>query len=213
MAKGQLQSVLEHIYHVAGPAAGCDDSDRHLLQRFSRFRDDAAFAALVQRHGPLVWGVCWRVLQQVQDAEDAFQAAFLVLACRAGVVRWHESVANWLYEAAHRLAHEIKTRNARRSRHEQQAAAMVRTELAANGVDRELPAVLDEELRRLPARYRQPILLCHLEGRTGAQAAQQLGWSLRTLQRRLEQGRGLLRNRLTRRGLALSAGGVGVVLS
>jgi RNA polymerase sigma factor (sigma-70 family) len=130
MAKGQLQTVLEHIYHVAGPGAGRDDTDRRLLQRFARLRDESAFSLLVQRHGPLVWGVCWRVLQQVQDAEDAFQATFLILASRAGAVRWHDSVANWLYEAAHRLAHEIKTRNARRSRHEQQAAAMANLETA-----------------------------------------------------------------------------------
>jgi RNA polymerase sigma factor (sigma-70 family) len=213
MTKGQLHTVLEHIYQVAGAGSGRDDTDRQLLQRFARFRDESAFSLLVQRHGPLVWGVCQRVLQHAQDAEDAFQATFLVLACRAGAVHWHDSVANWLYEAAHRLAREIRTRNARRSRHEQQAAAMTRLDTQANGIEPDLPQVLDEELRRLPARYRQPILLCHLEGRTGAQAARQLGWSLRTLQRRLEQARGLLRSRLTRRGLALSGGGVAVVLS
>jgi RNA polymerase sigma factor (sigma-70 family) len=171
------------------------------------------FTLLVERHGPLVWGVCWRVLQQVQDAEDAFQAAFLVLACRSGAINWHDSVANWLYETAHRLASELKTRNARRWRHEQQAAAMISPATLPNGVEPDLPRVLEEELCRLPARYRQPILLCHLEGRTGAQAARQLGWSVRTLQRRLEQARSLLRSRLIRRGLALSVGGLGVPLS
>src|SRR5207237_1173694 len=100
MARGHLQTVLQHIYHVAGSAAERQQTDRELLQCFARARDEAAFKLLVDRHGPLVWGVCWRVLQHAQDAEDVFQATFLVLACRAGVLRWHDSVANWLYEVA-----------------------------------------------------------------------------------------------------------------
>jgi C-terminal peptidase prc len=204
VSHGQLHVVVRHLRRVAGDVAPCA-TDRQLLERFSVGRDEAAFAALVERHGPLVWGVCRRVLRQEQDAEDAFQATFLVLARKAGTVRWRDSVHNWLYEVASRLAAEARVKAARRRLHEGRAAALARTETLPDDIARELGAVLDEELRRLPARLRAPLLLCYLEGRTSDQAARHLGWSLRTLQRRLAQGRDLLRVRLTRRGLTLSA--------
>jgi C-terminal peptidase prc len=203
MSQGQLHAVVRHLRRLAGEGAA-EPTDRELLTRFVSRRDQAAFAAIVERHGPMVLGVCRRALRQEQDAEDAFQATFLVLARKAGTTRWHDSVHNWLYEVASRLAAESRTRGARRRRHEEQAG---RTRPAAIQPDagRELAAVLDEELGRLPARCRAPLLLCYLEGQTSDQAARQLGWSLRTLQRRLAQGRDLLRYRLTRRGITLSA--------
>jgi C-terminal peptidase prc len=201
MSQGQLHAVVRHLRRLAGEAAD-EPTDRELLTRFATRRDQSAFAALVGRHGPMVWGVCRRALRQEQDAEDAFQATFLVLARKAGSTRWRDSVHNWLYEVASRLAAESRVKSARRRRHEERAA---RAEALPGDAGRELAAVLDEELARLPARYRAPLLLCYLEGQTSDQAARHLGWSLRTLQRRLTQGRDLLRHRLTRRGITLSA--------
>src|SRR4051812_7694838 len=108
MAHGQLRAVIRHVHRLTGDAAAADPPDRPLLERFAAGRDEDAFAALVRRHGPLVWGVCWRILRHAQDAEDCFQATFLVLARRAGAVRWHESVANWLYGVAARVAGEAR---------------------------------------------------------------------------------------------------------
>jgi C-terminal peptidase prc len=195
-------------------APDADDSpDRALLERFAAGRDEGTFAALVKRHGPLVWGVCWRTLRHEQDAEDAFQATFLVLARKAGSVRWQPSVANWLYGVASRVAAEARARNARRRSRERQVAALPEGKALPEPATRELCAVLDEELHGLPEKYRAPLLLCYLEGQTTDQAARQLGWSLRTLQRRLAQGRECLRARLTRRGLTLSGVLLGVALS
>jgi C-terminal peptidase prc len=203
MSEGQLHVVVRHLRRLAGEGAA-EPTDRELLTRFASRRDQAAFAALVERHGPMVLGVCRRALHQEQDAEDAFQATFLVLARKASSTRWRDSVHNWLYEVASRLAAESRTRAARRRRHEEQAGRG-RPEALPPDAGRELAAVLDEELGRLPARCREPLLLCYLEGQTTDQAARRLGWSLRTLQRRLAQGRDLLRHRLTRRGITLSA--------
>jgi RNA polymerase sigma factor (sigma-70 family) len=158
----------------------------------------------------MVMGVARRVLRQRQDAEDVFQATFLVLARKAGSMRWRESVGNWLYGVAYRLALEARTRLARRRERD-----IVAPEPCArpDGNLRELCVVLDEELRRLPVSYRQPLLLCYLEGQTRDRAAREMGWSLRTLHRRLERGLGLLRARLTARGLTLSAALVAAELS
>jgi C-terminal peptidase prc len=213
MAHGQLQTLLWHLHRtMSGTDAGAAP-DRQLLERFAAGRDEDAFAALVRRHGPLVWGVCWRALRHVQDAEDAFQATFLVLARRAGSVSWHPSVANWLYEVASRIAAEARTRNARRRARERQVPALPEERPIPQASTQELCAVLDEELHRLPEKYRAPLLLCYLEGQPTDQAARQLGWSRRTLQRRLAQGRERLRARLTRRGLTLSGVLVGVALA
>jgi RNA polymerase sigma factor (sigma-70 family) len=205
MSKGQLGSLLVHIRRIlAGhPVGGL--TDRQLLKRFAVQQEEAAFAALMQRHGPLVWGVCWRTLQHTQDAEDVFQATFLVLARKAGSMRWQRSVGNWLYEVAHRLATEAKSKAARRRVREQRVVDMPKAEPVSESAWRELCSVLDEELQGLSGRFRTPLLLCYLQGRTRDQAAQELGCSLRTLDRRLERGRELLRVRLTRRGVTMSA--------
>jgi RNA polymerase sigma factor (sigma-70 family) len=179
-------------------------SDRQLLNRFARERDESAFACLVRRHGALVLGVSRRVLQHDQDAEDVFQASFLILARKAASRRWQPSIAGWLYCVAHRLAVRTRARTVRRRRLEWQAGAGSGRK-AANEVWNELYAALDEELEALRDQYREPVLLCYLEGKTRDQAARQLGWSLRTLERRLGQGLKLLRARLTRRGIELPA--------
>jgi RNA polymerase sigma factor (sigma-70 family) len=185
------------------------ESDRELLRRFVEERDESAFAALVYRHGPMVLGTCRRVLHNHHDAEDAWQAAFLLLAAKAASLRWERSVATWLYVVARNVARKAKNAAARRSTHERRTAAR-RSEGAdiQPGGDltaQELRAMLDEELGRLPQKYRSPLVLCYLEGLTRDEAARQLGWPLGTLKSRVERGRELLADRLTRRGLTLSA--------
>src|SRR5262249_50355259 len=158
--------------------------------------DESAFEALLLRHGPLVWGVCRRLLRDRADAEDAFQAAFLVLAQKAASVRAQGSVAGWLHGVAYRLALQARARSARRVAHERQAAAAAHPEPAPAAADPELRAVLDEELGQLPDRYRAPLVLCYFQGKTNAQAAQALGWPAGSISKRLARARELLRRRL-----------------
>ncbi len=205
MPKAHLQPILRHLRRHFPGAGSQEFTDRQLLERFARQKDEAAFAALVQRHGPMVLGVCRRVLRRAEDAEDAFQATFLVLARKAAAVAWRESVGRWLYQVAYRLAAEARTRNARREALEKLAAERRKPPGVDRECLREVCAVLDEALHALPARYQEPLVLCYLQGLTRDQAAGRLGWSLRTLERRLAQGRDRLRKVLTRRGVTLSA--------
>jgi RNA polymerase sigma factor (sigma-70 family) len=204
MADEPLSSVLRFIRRLAAGAKAGALTDRQLLQSFALDHDDVAFAALVRRHGPVVLGVCERILRHAQDAEDVFQAAFLVLARKASAVPWRESVGNWLYEVAYRLATEAKADRARRQAREKDAAKMAPREYMPDTEWRDLHAVLDEELHRLPAKYRAAILLCYLEGKSREEAARHLGCPLGTLKHRLERGRALLQTRLTRRGVTLA---------
>src|SRR5262245_19162357 len=193
--------VVQHLRLMLDDGgAGARDGD--LLQRFALGRDETAFAALLHRHGPLVLGVCRRILHSVHDAEDAFQATFLVLARKASAIRQPDCVASWLYEVAYRLARKMKADVSKRRLREEKVPPAE----AAGPPDlswRERRAVLDEELQQLPEKNRQPLLLCYLEGLTQEEAAGQLGWPRGTLKRRLERGRELLKNRLVRRGLTL----------
>jgi RNA polymerase sigma factor (sigma-70 family) len=214
----QVPTLLRHIRRLATAQKLAHLSDRELLQRFAGERDEAAFAALVKRHGAMVLHVGQRVLHNGHDAEDVFQATFLVLTRKAGSLRWHESVGNWLYQTAYRIALKVKTSAARRGVKEARAAQAPlpasgrgwgRGSASATAPDdlswREVETLLDEELHRLPVKYRVPLVFCYLEGSTRDEAAQQLGWSLSTLKRRLERGREMLRLRLVRRGLTFSA--------
>src|SRR5262249_9149114 len=152
-------------------------------------------------------------LDHEQDAEDVFQAAFLLLARKAGTVRWHESVGNWLYSVAYHLASKLRLQCARRRKTEQQAATM-QSRNATDPVDwQQLGRVLDDDLHQLPEKYRMPLLLCYLHGKTRDEAAEQLGWSLGEVKGRLERGRELLRGRLARRGLTMSAALLPLVLT
>jgi RNA polymerase sigma factor (sigma-70 family) len=187
-------------------------TDGELLQRFAAARDEAAFGELLRRHGLMVLRACRRVLPNDADAEDVFQAAFLVLARKAGSGRWGTSVANWLYGVASRLALKARQAAARRDARTRQPPERRASDPLAEITLREAQAVLDEELGRLPERYRGPLVLCYLEGATRDEAARQLGWSLGTLKRRLEQGRGVLRGRLARRGLTWPAALAAVTL-
>jgi RNA polymerase sigma factor (sigma-70 family) len=193
---------LDHVLcRLRGLALPCDDSDERLLERFLTQREEGAFAALLRRHGPMVWGVCRRLLPCPHDAEDAFQATFLILVRKAASVVPRGRVGNWLYGVAYRTALAARTTAARRATKERQA---LRAE-AVEPPDNEFWELLDAELCRLPDRYRECVVLCDLEGRTRKEAAQQLGWSEGTLSGRLARARALLAQRLTRRGVTPGA--------
>jgi RNA polymerase sigma factor (sigma-70 family) len=209
----QVHPLLRHIRKLTGTPESGAGTDRQLLRRFAARHDEAAFAALVQRHGPLVLAVCRRILGNEDDAEDAFQATFLVLARKAAAPGWQESVAGWLYEVAARVAAKARAGAARRQAHERQARAMPPADPSAAAAGHELQSVLHEELRRLPEKYRLPLVLCCLEGRSRTEAAQQLGWKEGTVAGRLARARDLLRRRLARRGVAATAALVGVLLA
>ncbi len=179
-------------------------TDAELLARFVAGRDEAAFASLVRQHGPMVLGVCRRVLRDVHDAEDAFQATFLVLARKAGSICKPQRLANWLYGVAYRTALRAKCATAKRQARERQVVSMPSAAREESTLD-DLKLLLDEELSRLPEKYRLPIVLCSLEGKTNEEAARLLGCPRETVATRLARARERLRIRLTRRGLALSA--------
>jgi RNA polymerase sigma factor (sigma-70 family) len=193
--------------------AGADElTDEVLLERFASQREEAAFAVLVRRYGGLVLAVCRRVLQHEQDAEDAFQAVFCVLARRAGSIRKRGAVGAWLHSVAYRLARKARAERGRRPVPVTNLGDIPAAENSPAWVWRELRPLLDEEVNRLPEKYRQAFILCYLEGRTNEQAAHLLGCPLGTVLSRLARARARLRTRLTRRGLALSAGALVAVL-
>jgi RNA polymerase sigma factor (sigma-70 family) len=188
-------------------------ADGELLESYLRSRDDAAFEALVRRHGPMVWGVCRRALPHYHDAEDAFQATFLVLVRKAASVRPRELVAGWLYGVAHQTARKARATVARRRGREWQVAEMPEPTAAEPERWDELRPLLDQELSRLPQKFRAAVLLCDLEGKTRKEAARQLGVPEGTLAAWVARGRGMLARRLSRRGLALSGAAAAAALS
>ena len=180
-------------------------SDEQLLDRFVSQGDAAAFEVLVRRHGPMVLGVCRRLLQHPQDAEDAFQATFLVLVRKAATLGQRDLLGNWLYGVADRTALDARAAAMRRRKREKQVSVMPEPEVRDNADEwRDLRPFLDQELNRLPDKYRIPIVLCDLEGRTRRDAAEQLDIPVGTLSGRLTTAREMLAKRLTRRGLTLS---------
>src|SRR5262249_54173146 len=170
------------------------------LEQFVARRDEAAFAALLRRHGPMVWGVCRRLLLHPQDAEDAFQVTFLILARKAAAIGQRKLLANWLFGVARRSALKMRALRTRRARRAQLCADPPDHPMKLETPGDDFRAVLDEELARLPAKYRLPLLLCGLEGMTHAEAARHLHWPIGTVAGRLSRGRELLRSRLVRRG-------------
>ena len=188
-------------------------TDRELLRRFARENDQGAFETLVNRHTAMVLGVCRRALSNVQDAEDACQATFLVLANRARDGRWQESVANWLYTTARNVAYTARVATQRRAKREAGAAVPESVEPVDRMTGRELLAVLDEELSKLAPRYREPLVLCYLEGLTLDEAAARLGVPLATLKTRTARGRKQLAGALMRRGCGLGLGLLAVAVS
>jgi RNA polymerase sigma-70 factor (ECF subfamily) len=202
-----LRRALEHLCLADGGL-----TDGQLLARFIDGREEAAFAALVRRHGPLVLGVCRRLLGNAQDAEDAFQASFLVLARKASSVVKREAVASFLYGVAYRTALRAKARAVRTRAMERQVEVMPQPEVPPAEAQDWRP-LLDQELNALPEKYRAPIVLCDLECKTRREAARQLGLVEGTLASRLATARRMLARRLVRRGLTLSGGALAVALA
>jgi RNA polymerase sigma factor (sigma-70 family) len=208
--------VLQQIRRLFtfGPVSGLTEWE--LLVRYIERHDEAAFAALVARHGAMVLGVCRRMLPNPDDVEDAFQATFVVLVRKARTIRPNEPVGPWLYGVAHRVALRARSDVARRRRERPVSTIPDFTfdiDAHESQRDLELSAVLDEEIRRLPERYRAAIVLCYLEGRSHEEAAGQLGWPLGTVKGRLARARDLLRGRLARRGLAPSIASLAAFLA
>ena len=201
MPTSPLSAVIRHLRADCGPDGGAL-ADGELLARFLSSRDDRALAALVRRHAAMVWGVCGRLLANHHDADDAFQATFLVLIRKAAAVP-RQAVANWLYGVARQTAVRLRASTAKRRRRETQVVNMPEPTVA-DVRDADLPAVLDEEIGRLPDHYRGVIVLCELEGMTRKQAAGQLGIPEGSVASRLARARAMLAKRLTRRGVVLS---------
>lgn len=206
MSGGPATTVLRFLRRLTDRDTG-RASDAQLLARFALDRDEAAFAALVAQHGPMVLGVCLRVLGDAHAADDAFQATFLVLVRKAGTIAQPERLGSWLYGVAHRIAVKARAASARR-----QARMCELTDLPAPSCDEllwhDLRPVLDEEINRLPDRFREPFVLCCVEGKTNAEAALRIGCPTGTVLSRLSRARERLRTRLVRRGVTLSAAAV-----
>jgi RNA polymerase sigma factor (sigma-70 family) len=212
MQPGENPSVLDRLRQtfLAQELEGLTEGQ--LLERFVAGREEGVFALLVRRLGPMVLGVCRRVLGHEQDAEDAFQATFLVLARKAATVKPREKVANWLYGVAWRTAREARVMAARR-RSREQVMARVPERASASEEEPDWRSALDEELARLPEKYRLPVVLCELQGKTHKDAAEQLGWPVGTVSGRLSRARGLLARRLRKHGLGVSAGALALGLT
>jgi RNA polymerase sigma factor (sigma-70 family) len=210
MAEHPLGKAIRHFLRSLTSPSG--DTDAYLLTRFAQRGDAEAFEVLLQRHGPMVWRTCRRMARQAADAEDAFQATFLVLCRKAGSIEKGESLGAWLHQVAHHIALKANARSTFRALDEAPADAC-QTDPAAALLHSELRLLLDEALSRLPKKYRLPLVLCCLEGQTRARAAAELGWTEGTLSSRLARGKELLRAHLLRRGIVPSAGALAAFLT
>ncbi|MFO0845594.1 MAG: sigma-70 family RNA polymerase sigma factor [Gemmataceae bacterium] len=213
MPTSPIQGVLGRLRRASLPGDDAASIDGQLLEGFVSRRDEAAFARLVQRHGPMVFGVCQRVLRNRHDAEDAFQATFIVLARKSASIHPGARLGSWLYGVAYRTALEARRLAARRLARERPVEEMSHPTVEPEELWHDLQPVLDEELSRLPDKHRLPIVLCDLEGRTRKEVARLLGLPEGTLSNRLAAARQALARRLTGRGLALPCGAVGAALS
>jgi RNA polymerase sigma factor (sigma-70 family) len=208
-----MKPVIQQLCQAALLRERAAQSDAQLLECFIANREEAAFETLVRRHGPMVLGVCRRLLRCPFDVDDAFQATFLVLVRKAASVVPRELLPNWLYGVAYQTAVRARSLMAKRHRRERQVTEMVEAQVAPPSPWEELEPLLDQELSRLGDKYRVAIVLCDLEGKTRKAAAQQLGLPEGTLSSRLTRGRTLLARRLARHGRLLSAGSLAVLLS
>ncbi|HLW67383.1 MAG TPA: sigma-70 family RNA polymerase sigma factor [Gemmataceae bacterium] len=208
MSNPSLPELIRRLCLAVEPGHG-ESNDRDLLLRFVQKRDEAAFEVLLWRHGTMVLNLCRRMLRHEQDAEDAFQATFLALAREAGSIGNKDSLCGWLYRVAFRIALKVRGKSARLEKF------VPLTDSASHNMApevewREIRQVLDEEVSRLPVKYRLPFILCCLEGRSNSEAAQEIGCPKGTVDSRLSWARQRLRERLVRRGVSLAAGGVAI---
>lgn len=214
MASASAELSLKHSGHDFNRHVVEARTDEELLDTFLQQEDTAAeeaFKVLVVRHGPMVLGVCRHVLGRTHDAEDSFQAVFLVLARKAGTIRDRRVLASWLYEVAYRISVKARVEAARRRTHEREVVAMSAGSIDSNDdydnndAWNELRSVLQVEVDRLPEKYRTPVILCYLEGKTNAEAARILDWPIGSVKGRLARARDILHSRLMRKNLVLSA--------
>src|SRR5580692_1985507 len=211
MPTSPLKLVIQQL-RTASERDGAAKSDGELLTRFLNQRDNDALAGLVERHAPMVWGVCRRILRNHHDAEDAFQATFIVLVRKAASVVPREMVGNWLYGVAYQTAVRLRAIAVKRGARETQVIEMPEPVVAeARGDD--LLLLLDQELSCLPEKYRVMIVLCDLESKTRIEVARQLAIPEGTVASRLARARGMLAKRLARHGLAVSGGSLPAALS
>ena len=208
-----MSQVFQHLRGLLGAPGGTGVTDSELLERFASHRDEAAFKELLRRHGAMVLSVCRSLLRHTQDAEDAFQATFLVLVRRAGSLKNSACLGNWLYGVARRTAWSARRSSARRQARERRLAMMPTNESGEAATTPELQAVLCEEVERLPDKYRAPLVLCYFHGKTNEEAARRLGCPKGTVLSRLARARDKLRRRLVKRGVTLSAAGLTIVLT
>jgi RNA polymerase sigma factor (sigma-70 family) len=209
MSTGQSKPLAQQLDRLWNSGTVSGLSDVELLRRYNGSRDQAAeqaFEALLNRHGPMVMGVCRHILRQAQDVDDAFQATFLILIRKSHSIRVDASLAPWLYGVAYRTATRVRANALRRRLDQTQDVEAAPVEPMGEALGWEIRPMLHEELSRLPEKYRAPIVLCHLEGKSYEEAAQMLHWPVGTVSGRLSRGRQLLKSRLERRGLTASAG-------
>jgi RNA polymerase sigma factor (sigma-70 family) len=214
MHASTLHGVLDCLRKLTDPTRPHELSDTELLERFRLRREEAAFTLLVQRHGPMVLNICRRILGDVHQAEDAFQATFLVLVRKAGTIRKQQSLAGWLHRVASHLALRTRAQTARRQTYEREFVAPARRDDSCEALAAaELRAALDEEIERLPDKYRMPLVLCYLADKTHEQAAGELGWPKSSVTARLARARELLQRRLRHRGFIVPAGLLATLLT
>jgi RNA polymerase sigma factor (sigma-70 family) len=207
MAKDHWANVSRGLRKLAAASSGIALTDAQLLESFLAHGDNAAFETLVARYGPMVLGLCRRVLRHSHDSEDAFQATFLVLVRKAGALKRRESVGNWLYGVAYRTAMQARTRKKRREFKEGEIQSLAQVESPVDAASRpEMQALLDQELSKLPDIYREPVVLCDLLGKSKRQAAKELGCPEGTVSSRLARGRDMLRKRLARHSTDFAVG-------
>jgi RNA polymerase sigma factor (sigma-70 family) len=212
MAIGDMNRVIHQLRKLALAQDGVESTDGQLLECFVSRRENAALEALMLRHGPMVWGVCRRLLNH-HDAEDAFQATFLILVRKAAAIMPREMVGNWLYGVAHQAALNARTRIAKTHAREVQLVEMPEPTPIDEDCWRDLGPILDRELTRLPDKYRAAVVLCDLEGKARKEAARQLGLPEGTVASRLARGRAMLAKRLARHGLPVSAAMLAAILA
>jgi RNA polymerase sigma factor (sigma-70 family) len=213
MANTRNHPILQYLRRILGEASSGGVSDGDLLRRFVKERDEAAFELLVWRHAAMVLHVCRQVLSDADDADDAFQATFLVFVRKAGSIGRSEALGSWLYRVAYRIALKARARVKTRSVTPEELERLAAPPEGEDADQRELRRIICEEVNRLPANYRAAVVACFFEGKTHEEAAKQLGWPRGTVAGRLARARELLRHRLVRRGVTLTMGTVVAVLT